>query len=127
MKAGSNILVTAAARLYGPLVALLGLAILSDRSAGSGVGFVAGLAFGSVFLVHALVLGASAARSALPPVLSRLLLALGVAVWAGGAGLPQLPFAAQAVEAGVFVVTCATTALVVQTAFGRAATLRGDA
>jgi multisubunit Na+/H+ antiporter MnhB subunit len=124
MKAGAHIVLGAAARFYAPLIALFALVLLADRPPGGGIGFVAGLAFGLVPVLHALVFGAAAARQALPPVLARSLLALGVIAAVAGAGLPQLGYAPQLIEGGAFCATIAASALLVQVTFGRAPTLR---
>lgn len=124
MTPGVNIIAGAAARLYVPLIALFALALLADRPAGGGIGFVAGLAFGLVFALHALVFGAIAARRALAPAFARALLALGLVAAVSGAGFPELPIAPQLIEGGVFVVTAAAAVLIVQVVFGRAPTLR---
>ena len=58
MKAGAHVVLGAAARFYVPLIALFALALLADRAPGGGIGFVAGLAFGLVPVLHALVFGA---------------------------------------------------------------------
>lgn len=124
MKTGANVVIGAAARLYAPLIALFALMLFSERPPGSGVGFVAGLAFGLVLTLHALVFGAAAARTALAPAVARLLLALGVLGVAAGAGLPGLRYAPQLIETGVFGATIAAAALVIQVTFGRAPSLR---
>lgn len=124
MKTGANIVIGAAVRLYAPLIALFALLLLLGRAPGGGVGFVAGLAFGLVLVLHALVFGAAAARAALAPAVARLLLALGVVGAVAGAGLPGVAYAPQLIEAGVFTATIAAAALVIQVTFGRAPTLR---
>ena len=124
MKANSDAIVVAAARFFTPLMALFALMLLAGRGAGGGVGFVAGMGFGLLLLLHALTFGAAAARSAFPPILARLVLALGVVGVCAGAGLPNWPFAPQLIEAGAFLSTIAAAALVLQVLFGRAPTLR---
>jgi multisubunit Na+/H+ antiporter MnhB subunit len=124
MKAGAHVVLGAAARFYVPLIALFALALFADRPAGGGIGFVAGLAFGLVPLLHALVFGAAAARQAQPPLLARSLLAFGVIAAVAGAGLPGLDYASQLIEGGAFFSTIAASALLVQVTFGRAPTLR---
>jgi multisubunit Na+/H+ antiporter MnhB subunit len=127
MKAGANVLVAAAARLYAPLIALFALALFADRAPGSGVGFVAGAAFGLALMLHALAFGAQSARQAFPPAFARLVVAMGVIAWAAGAGLPRFAYAPFFVEGGLFALTCAAASLVILAVFGRAATLRGAA
>lgn len=124
MKAGSDAIVVAAARFFAPLMALFALTLLTGRVAGSGVGFVAGMAFGLLLMLHALTFGAVAARSAFPTILARLVLAIGVGGICAGAGLPGWAYAAQLIEAGAFLSTVAAAALVLQVVFGRAPTLR---
>jgi multisubunit Na+/H+ antiporter MnhB subunit len=127
MKSGANVLVAAAARLYVPLIMLFALAMFQDRPPGSGVGFVAGAAFGLALMLHALVFGAQSARQAFPPVFGRLVLAAGIIAVAAGAGLARFAYAPLLIEGGLFAITCAGAALVVLAVFGRAATLRGAA
>jgi multisubunit Na+/H+ antiporter MnhB subunit len=127
MRGGANVLIAATARLYIPLIVLFALAMLHDRPPGAAVGFTAGAAAGVALMLHALVFGAQSARSALPPAVGRLMLALGVCAWAAGAGLPRFLYAPYLIEGGLFAITCAAAALAVQTVFGRAATLRSGA
>jgi len=124
MKLGAHVIVAAAARFFAPLIALFALALLSGAAAGGGVGFVAGLAFGLMLLLHALTFGAAAARAAYPTPLARLTLALGVVATGASAGLPGFVYASQAMEAGAFAATIGASALVLQVLFGRAPTLR---
>lgn len=121
---GAQVVIAAAARFFTPLMALFALALLVMRAPGDGIGFVAGLAFGMLQVLHALTFGADAARAAFPPPIARLALALGLAAACAGAGLPGFVYAAQSIEAGVFVLTVAGVSLIVQTLFGRAPTLR---
>lgn len=121
---GANVIVAAAARFFTPLMALFTAALLAGGAAGDGTGFVAGLAFALLLLLHALTFGAAASRAALPTPVARLLLALGVVLVCAGAGLPGIVVSAQAIEAGAFVATAASAALVIQVLFGRAPTLR---
>ena len=124
MKLGTQVIAAAAARLITPLLALFALALLALRAPGDGVGFVAGLAFGLVLMLHALTFGAVAARIAFPTPLARFLLVIGILMLCAGAGLPAFAYARQIVEAGAFAVTVAASALVLQALFGRAPTLR---
>lgn len=117
-------MIAAAARFFTPLMALFALALLATRAPGNGVGFVAGLAFGMVLILHALTFGADAARTAFPTPVARLVLPLGVIAICAGAGLPGFAYAGQVIEAGGFAATAAAGAIVVQTLFGRATTLR---
>ncbi len=124
MKLGTHAIVAAAARFFTPLMALFALALFSGASSGGGVGFVAGLAFGLVLMLHALTFGAAAARAAYPTPLARLTLALGVVAACVGAGVPGFAYAGQAIEAGAFAATIGACALLLQVLFGRAPTLR---
>lgn len=126
MKPGANIALGPAARLYVPLILLFALSLLAARAPGAGIGFVAGLAAGLGLVVHALVFGAGAARRALPPTLMRLALVLGLMAAAAGAGAPNLRFAAQVLEGGLFAATFAGSALVLAVVVGRAPTLRDE-
>lgn len=124
MKGGTQVIVAAAARFFTPLMALFAFALLIVRAPVDGLGFVAGLAFGLLQLLHALALGADAVKAAFPSLLARPVLALGAVAVCAGAGLPGFVFAAQLIEAGAFALTVAGAALIVQTLFGRAPTLR---
>ena len=104
--------------------AIIGLIDPPGRVAGGGVGFVAGVAFGLLLMLHALTFGAVAARSAFPTILARLSLAIGIGGICAGAGLPGWAYAAQLIEAAAFLCTVAAAALVLQVVFGRAPTLR---
>lgn len=121
---GSNVIVAAATRLFTPLIALFAAALLVGGLPGDGVGFVAGLAFGLLLLLHALTFGASATRAAMPTPFARLALALGVIAVCVGAGLPGFVFSAETIEAGAFAATVAAAGLIIQVLFGRAPTLR---
>ncbi len=124
MKLGTHVIVAAASRFFAPLMALFALALLADAPPGGGVGFVAGLTFGLVLILHALTFGAAAARSAYPTPLARLTLALGVVAACVGAGAPGFAYAGQVIEAGAFAGTVGASALLLQVLFGRAPTLR---
>jgi multisubunit Na+/H+ antiporter MnhB subunit len=126
MKPGAHIVAAAAARFYAPLIALFALLLLAYASAGGGVGFSAGLAFALVLLLHALVFGAAAARKALPIPLARVLLAAGAMATMASAGLSGFAYVAQLSEAGLFVATVASAALIIQAIFARAPTLRDE-
>lgn len=124
MKGPVQVVVAAAAQFFTPLMALFAFALLATRAPGEGVGFVAGLAFGLLQMLHALVFGADAARGAFPVPFARLLLALGVIAVCVGAGVPGFVFAAQVIEAGAFAVMVAGASFIVLILFGRAPTLR---
>ena len=124
MRTGSHVIVAAAARFFTPLMALFAAVLLVGGAPGDSVGFVAGLAFALVLVLHALTFGAGAACAAFPAPLARLLLALGVGGACAGAGLPGLVFAREAIELGAFAATIAASALILHVLFGRAPTLR---
>jgi multisubunit Na+/H+ antiporter MnhB subunit len=126
MRAGEHLALRIAAKLYAPLALLFALALMALRDPGGGVGFIAALAFSFALVLHVLVFGAAAARAALPPLAARLLLALGVIAALAGAGLPHWPYAAQLIEAGVFLATFGAIALALAALIGRAPTLRDE-
>lgn len=121
---GAQVVIAAAARFFTPLMALFAFILLLTRAPGSGIGFVAGLAFGLLQMLHALTFGVDAARAAFPIFIARFALALGLIAVCVGAGVPGFGYAGQVIEAGVFAITIAGAAFVVQTLFGRAPTLR---
>ncbi|MBY0562856.1 MAG: hypothetical protein K2P58_01620 [Hyphomonadaceae bacterium] len=122
MRSGRFGLIAAAARFYAPLMVLFAMALLFQRAPG-GVGFAAGLVIGAGFALQAAVFGVAAARRALPPLLARWLLAIGIAFTVAGAAFPLLPYAPQLMEAGGFLVCAAATALIAIVFFGRVPTL----
>jgi multicomponent Na+:H+ antiporter subunit B len=124
MKDGAHTVLAAAARFYTPLIVLFALTLLAVRPAGAGVGLLAGFAFVLALIVHALVFGAGAARTAAPAFLMRVLVALGLAAATFGATIPRALFARELIEAGLFLVTAAGGALVIAVLFGRAPTMR---
>jgi multisubunit Na+/H+ antiporter MnhB subunit len=126
LKPGAHIVLLAAARFYAPLIVLIAFALLVVREPGAGVGFVAGLVFASALALHLLVFGAAAARVAFPPFAARLMVGLGLAVAVTGAAGPRLPFAAQLIEAGLFLTTAAGASLIMAVFVGRAPTLRDE-
>lgn len=126
MRAGAHEAVISAYRLYGPLIALFGGALLALREAGAGLGFLAGLAVALVLALHILVFGARAARAALPPLAMRALLGLGVCAALAGYGAPAWIYAAQLAEAGLFAATAAAASLILALLCGRAPTLRDE-
>jgi multisubunit Na+/H+ antiporter MnhB subunit len=105
---------------------LVALALLVVREAGAGVGFTAGIVFASALALHMLVFGAAAARKAFPPFVARLIVAVGLSAVVLGAGAPRLPFAAQILEAGLFLTTAAGASLIMAVLVGRAPTLRDE-
>lgn len=126
MKVGGHILVVAAARFYLPLIALFAFVLLVLRPAGAGVGFTAGLMLAVAFALHLLVFGAAAAARAFPPFGARLLVVVGLLTVLAGVAL-RLPVAPGLIEAGLFVTTASSLALVLIVLAGRAPTLRDEA
>jgi multicomponent Na+:H+ antiporter subunit B len=126
MKTVSHVVLSAAARFYVPLILLFAAVLLLTKTAGAGVGFCAGLAFALALLLHALVFGLEAARAALPPMLTRLVVAAGAVATFVGVALPGLPFASQLAEAGLFAVTAAGSGLLFLVLIGRAPTMRDE-
>ncbi len=121
MKGGVDAIVLASARFMIPAIALFALALLVRGAAGGGVGALAGLAFALLIAVHALVYGARAARTALPPAAARLLFAAGI-VCVFTADLTAR--SAQVAEAGLFLICATGAALVLSVLIARAPTLR---
>ena len=126
MRPGSQFVLRAAARLHTPLIALFALSLFVARPAGTGVGFIAGLAFAMVLVLHVLVFGAAAARKAVPGPIARLALGLGLLATLVSAGAPALPYAAQILEGGLFLLTIGAAALILAVLVGRAPTMREE-
>lgn len=124
MKPGAAAQMRAAAQLHAPIIALFAMTVLVAYAPGAGIGFIAALAFGLALLLHALVFGAAAAKRALPPTLSKLVLAGGVCAAFSGAAFEGLRFGAQLSEAVVFAASVAGANLILLVVFGRAPTLR---
>lgn len=126
MRPAQQPMLLAASQFYTPLLALFAFMLLATRSAGGGVGLLAGLAFGVVLCLHVLAFGAGAARKAAPPLAARGLVALGLLAVVIGAGAPRLTMAAQVLEAGLFLITAAGVSLLLNVLAARAPTLRDD-
>ena len=124
MREGAHPVLAAAARFYTPLIVLFALTLLVLRPAGAGVGLIAGLAFLLAFIVYALVFGAGAARAAAPPLMMRVVVALGFLAALAAAGAPRLIFARELIEAGLFLAMAAGGSLAITVSFGRAPTMR---
>jgi len=124
MKVASHTVLASAARFCTPLIALFALTLFTARAPGTGIGFSAGLAFGLLLMLHALVFGAAAARAAFPPWIARAFVAGGVMASTVAAGAPGLAFAPQLMEGGLFAATAAAGALIIAVLFARAPTLR---
>lgn len=126
MSTGPHVVLRAATRFYIPLALLFALSLLLVRPPGGGVGFIAGMAFALALLLHVVLFGAAAARAAMPPPVSRALLALGLAAVLVGTGAPNLQFAGQMIEGGLFAITVGAASLIVGAIVGRVPTLRDE-
>lgn len=126
MRRSSQVVALSAARLFGPLMALFALSLFVARAPGAGVGLLAGLTFALALLLHALVFGAAAARTAAPPAAARVLLSLGLIAAASGACAPAWSGADVAIEGGLFVATAGACALIQSALMGRAPSLRDE-
>ncbi|MES1156201.1 MAG: MnhB domain-containing protein [Alphaproteobacteria bacterium] len=126
MRAASFAVLRAAGRFYVPLIIVFALSLLATRGAGGGVGLIAGLVLALALALHALVFGADAARAASPGPALRTLLGVGLVAVLAGVGAPRLPFAAQVVEAGLFLLTTATLSLFITALAGRAPTITAE-
>lgn len=127
MRSGTHIVLAAAVRFYAPLIVLFAAMLLTMRPAGGGVGFIAGLGFTLVVILHALLAGVDATRKAIPAWAMRLSLALGAISCAVVAAAPGFMFADRLMEAGLFLLTAAGGAAIVTVLFGRAPTMREGA
>ena len=90
---GMSVVLGAAARFYAPLIAMFAAILLMTRAPGAGVGVSAGVALALALALHALVFGIDAARTALPPLTTRLIAAVGLLFVVAGAGMPRMPYA----------------------------------
>ena len=126
MKPVSHHVPVAAARLYLPLMALFGLSLFATRTAGSGVGLLAGIIFALALALHALVFGALAARKAFPPIAARCGLAGGLLAGLTSATAPSLAVAARLAELGLFLAMASGAVLTLTVLMGRAPTLHDE-
>ena len=126
MRPGSQFLLRAAARMHTPLLALFALSLFASRPPGGGVGFLAGLAFALILVLHVLVFGAAAARRAMPAAAGSAVLVLGLLAALVGVGLPGLAYSAQIVEGGLFLLTVGAASLAMTVLVGRAPTMREE-
>ena len=78
-----NIILRVAAKMLIPCILLFALYVQFHGDYGPGGGFQAGVIFGSAFILYALIVGIDAARQAVPAVVSRVALALGLLLFAG--------------------------------------------
>ncbi len=70
-------------KLLIPFILLFGLYVQWHGDFGPGGGFQAGVIFGAAFMLYALIYGLGTLREALPSWLTRLILCLGVLLYAG--------------------------------------------
>jgi len=71
------------AKLLMPMILLFALYVQFHGDFGPGGGFQAGVIFASAFVLYALIFGIDNARHVAPPSLVRVLVALGVLIYAG--------------------------------------------
>lgn len=121
-----GMVVLQAVRSYTPLMTLFVGALLATRAPGEGAGLAAGLAAALVAAVHMLTFGAAAARAAAPAWALRTLVSLGLVLALSAVLAPQLMFAAQIGEAGLFLSSGAGANLLLAALAGRAPTLRDE-
>ncbi|MDX2274678.1 MAG: hypothetical protein NW206_04435 [Hyphomonadaceae bacterium] len=126
MRPVAHIGLHAASRAYTPLIVLFGAMLAATYPPGSGVGLVAGLGFGALLLLHVIAYGATASRTALPPMIARGGLGLGLVLCLAASGAPRLPFAGQVGEVGLFLTTAFALALGLVVLVGRAPSLRDE-
>jgi len=70
-------------KILAPYILLFALYVQFHGDYGPGGGFQAGVIFASVFILYALIYGMDNARKVLPPSIRRILLGLGVLIYAG--------------------------------------------
>ncbi len=71
------------AKLFFPLILLFALYVQFHGDYGPGGGFQAGVIFATGFILYAMVFGREAAGKVIPPQLLRVLMAVGVLIYAG--------------------------------------------
>jgi len=124
MSGSENAVFVVAARWLTPLGALFAFTLLANWPAGSGVGFVAGLAFALLIALNALIFGVRPMLAVASALALRAALALGVVLAFAGAGLPNIGLSVQLVELGAFVATASSVSLASLAIMGRAGALR---
>jgi multisubunit Na+/H+ antiporter MnhB subunit len=124
MSGSENAVFVVAARWLTPLGALFAFTLLANWPPGSGVGFVAGLAFALPIAMNALIFGVRSILATAPPFTPRAVLALGVVLALAGAGIPNFSWSVQLVELGAFMATASSVSLVSLAIMGRAGALR---
>ena len=70
-------------KILAPFILLFALYVQFHGDYGPGGGFQAGVIFASAFILYALIYGMDNARKVLPPSVRRILLGLGVLIYAG--------------------------------------------
>lgn len=126
MRIDEHGVLSAASRFYAPLTMLFGVTLVLIAPPGSGVGFIAGLAFSLVLVLQVIVRGAAVARKTLPPWAARLALGAGLVLAIAGAGAPRLALSGQMIEAGAFLSCIAMTGLVALSLAGRVPAMLSD-
>lgn len=124
MSRAENAVLVIAARWLTPLGALFAFALLANWPAGGGIGFTAGLALALPVALNALIFGVRAAITAIPPIVLRAGLAIGLAAAFAAVGLPNFVWSAQLAEAGAFAASASGISLVTFVLMGRAGALR---
>ena len=71
------------AKLFFPLILIFALYVQFHGDYGPGGGFQAGVIFATGFILYAMVFGLEAAEKVIPPNLLRVLMAVGVLIYAG--------------------------------------------
>jgi hypothetical protein len=119
----SQVVLTAALRWIVPIAIVFALTILRNFPANVGAGFVAGVVLALPLALCALVFGVLSVFRALPPTFLKLTVAIGAAVSVLGVAAPELQYAPQVAEAGVFVATGAGLLLALLVLMARAPAL----
>lgn len=122
---GGNLALWAAAKRYTPVIALVAMAQFAAPVVGAGL--AAGLAAALLFALHLLTYGANAARAAAPPLILRVLCAVGLLLVVGAGAAPRLVFASLLAEIGLFLCVANGLALTLTVLASRAPTLRDEA
>ena len=78
-----HMVLRAVAKLLIPLILLFALYVQFHGDYGPGGGFQAGVIFASAFILYGLIFGLDAVRKVAPPEIIRILIALGVLIFAG--------------------------------------------
>lgn len=77
-------------KLIIPFVLMFGLYVQFHGDYGPGGGFQAGVIFATAFILHGLIFGLQRTRSVLPPSVLRVMMSLGVLLYAGTGALTML-------------------------------------